>query len=138
MEDLRPAPQRVRRTTKDQRVRVRRSIETFGRVRPVLIRCSGEIVDGPIVVDALRELGTKTVPRLVIDHLPIPGIRLLAIALNRIRETGEWDDENPRVGFVELEELEVDLTLTGFEMPEIDFHLGNFLFRRTDLTHWTI
>ncbi|MEZ5731760.1 MAG: ParB N-terminal domain-containing protein [Paracoccaceae bacterium] len=132
IEDLTPAPRRVRRATREQRERIKRSIAAFGCVRPVLIRSSGAIIDGHIIVEAVRELGAKVVPCIVIDHLTEIEIRQLATTLNRTQETGAWDDTALVVEFEELVALEVDLEVTGFEVAEIDFHLGHFALTETE------
>lgn len=126
IKELKRAPRRVRRATREQLERIKRSIETFGCVRPVLIRSSGAIIDGHIIVEALRELGATVVPCIVIDHLSETEIRQLAITLNRTQETGAWDEGALAIEFEELLALEVDLEVTGFEVAEIDFRLGHF------------
>ena len=126
IEQLKSASRRIRRATKKQTESVRRSIQTFGCVRAVLIRSNRDIIDGHIVVEALRDLGVKVVPCIIIDHLSDTAIRQLAITLNRTQETGDWDDDNLKIEFEELLALEVDLEVTGFEIPEIDFRLGHF------------
>ena len=123
---LKPAARRIRQATKKQVERVKRSIRTFGCVRAVLIRSNYDIIDGHIVIEALRDLGVKMVPCIIIDHLSETKIRELAITLNRTQETGDWDDDNLKIEFEELLALEVDLEVTGFEIPEIDFRLGHF------------
>lgn len=126
IDELKLAPRRIRRATREQRERVKRSIEAFGCVRTVLIRGSHTIIDGHVIVEALRELGAKVVPCIVIDHLSDTEIRQLAITLNRTQETGAWDEGALAIEFEELLALEVDLEITGFEIAEIDFHLGHF------------
>jgi DNA modification methylase len=46
--------------------------------------------------------------------------RLLSIALNRLQERGEWDEQALRLEYQYLLEFNVDLTVTGFEISEID------------------
>jgi DNA modification methylase len=117
---LRPAPRRVRRANKAQVVRIRRSIERFGMVKPILITRDGEIVDGHERLEALRQVGAERVPCLRVDHLNELEIRQLRIALNKIGETGSWDIEALKLEFEDLVEFDADLEITGFEMGEID------------------
>ncbi len=126
IDQLKTAPRRIRRLTKKQVESIKRSIQTFGCVRAVLIRSNFDIIDGHIVIEALRALGVKMVPCIIIDHLSETAIRQLAITLNRTQETGDWDDDNLKIEFEELLALEVDLEVTGFDIPEIDFRLGHF------------
>lgn len=136
LDELKNASRQVRRATREQRKRVKRSIEAFGCVRPILVNGSMAIIDGHVVVEALRELGAKVVPCIVVDHLSDREIRRLAITLNKTQETGAWDEGVLAIEFEELLALDVDLAVTGFEIAEIDFHLGHFSITdaETDLT----
>jgi hypothetical protein len=49
--------------------------------------------------------------------------RLLSITLNRLGETGQWDEEALRIEFAELIDLGEDVVVSGFEEAEIDFLL---------------
>lgn len=120
LEDVNAAPRQVRRAEKRQIERVRRSIEFFGSSKPILITRDGEIIDGHIILEALRQLGVERVPCLIVDHLEEQEIRQLRIALNKIGETGAWDIEALKLEFEDLLEFDVDLEITGFEMGEID------------------
>jgi DNA modification methylase len=117
---LRPAQRRVRRTQKAQVARIRRSIERFGAVKPILIAGDNEIIDGHDVLEALRQTGAERVPCLRVDHLGDLEIRQLRIALNKIAETGSWDFDALKLEFEELLDFDVDLEITGFEIGEID------------------
>lgn len=75
---------------------------------------------GHVVWEAARRLGLETIPAVRIGHLNQVERRALAIALNRIGETGEWDVEALKVEFDELIELEVDVIATGFDLAEVD------------------
>jgi DNA modification methylase len=117
---LRPAPRRVRRANKTQIARIRRSIERFGMVKPILITRDGEIVDGHELLEALRQIGVERVPCLRVDHLSELETRQLRLALNKIAETGSWDFDALKLEFEDLLNLDVDLEITGFEIGEID------------------
>ena len=132
IDKLIPAARRVRRASKQQIERLKLSISAFACVQPALIRSSFEIIDGHIVVEALRQLGSPLVPCIVVEHLSDTEIRQLVLTLNRTQETGSWDDDALSIEFEELLTLEVDLEVTGFEIPEIDFHLGNFSIEEND------
>lgn len=114
------SPQSVRKTSKHQLARVVRSMRRFGVQHPILISADYEIIDGQTRVGAARKLGLKEIPCVVVDDLSEDEIRLLSIALNRIQERGEWDDQALKLEFAHLLEFEPDLTVTGFEAPEID------------------
>jgi len=117
---LRPADRRVRRGDASQIAKVELSLRQFGVCSPILIDGDDRIVHGHVVWEAARRLGLEKLPVVRIGHLNHAERRALAIALNRLGETGEWDVEALKVEFDELIELEVDVIATGFELAEVD------------------
>ncbi|KLE32299.1 hypothetical protein AAW01_11235 [Aurantiacibacter gangjinensis] len=114
----------IRKKDAKQIARIANSIKTFGQVYPVLLNKVGAIVDGHLVVEAARDLGLEKVYCVRLEHLDEDEARLLSIALNRIQECGEWDVEGLAFELAELELLDLDLTVTGFEIPELDAIIG--------------
>lgn len=119
LKELQTSVRQVRKTTTGQIERAVRSIKEFGFVSPVTIR-DNSIVDGHIRVEAARLLGITKVPCIDISHLSENKARLLAISLNRLGETGEWDLPELKLELNELELAGFDLALTGFSPPELD------------------
>ncbi len=117
---LKGLSKRVRRSEKDQVERVARSIAKLKQSAPVLVDQSGEIINGHLVVEALRSLGETEVWCAVIDHLDEDERALLHVALNRIGETGNWDLEGLSELLVEFNDIGFDLATTGFSLPELD------------------
>lgn len=111
---------RVRRSERDQVKRVAANISRFKQAAPILIDRSGEIINGHIVVQALKLLGAKEVLCAVIDHLDEDERAFLHVALNRIGECGDWDLDALGPLLIEFEELGFDLGTTGFSLPELD------------------
>jgi ParB-like chromosome segregation protein Spo0J len=70
-----------------------RSIEKFGVCQPVLISKDRTIVHGHGVVEAARAAGLTQIPVVFVEHLSPTEQRLLLITLNRLGETGQWDEE---------------------------------------------
>jgi ParB-like chromosome segregation protein Spo0J len=70
-----------------------RSIEKFGVCQPVLISKDRTIVHGHGVVEAARAAGLTQIPVVFVEHLSPTEQRLLSITLNRLGETGQWDEE---------------------------------------------
>ncbi|NOD36627.1 MULTISPECIES: DNA methyltransferase [unclassified Ruegeria] len=110
----------VRKPSKSQVAQVARSIRSLGFRDPPLVGVDGEIIDGETRVEAARAVGLKEIPCIVVGDLSEQKIRLLRIALNRIQERGEWNEAALKLEMVYLLEFEPDLTVTGFEAPEID------------------
>lgn len=118
--ELKPAGRRVRKLNNKQIARQIRSIKTYGFVLPILIDSTGKIIDGHSRVEAAKQMGLKQVPCIRINHLSKEEVRALRIALNKIQETGSWDEGALKLEFEYLLEFGVDLTVTGFEPVEID------------------
>jgi DNA modification methylase len=116
---LRPWPQNPRLMPEAEMHKLVRSIETFGLIEPLVVRRSDHLViGGHQRLDAAKALGMKKVPVVYVE-LSDAEARALNLALNRIQ--GEWD--LPKLGELldELRELpDFDVTLSGFDGPEID------------------
>jgi len=123
IDELLQAPRRVRRAEAPQVARIRASIEKFGVCQPVLISKDRTIVHGHGVVEAARATGLTEIPVIFVEHLSPTEQRLLSITLNRLGETGRWDEEALRIEFAELIDLGEDVVASGFETAEIDFLL---------------
>lgn len=65
-------------------------------------------------------MGATVVPCIVVDDLPDAEVRRLSLSLNKLQETGEWDQEALRLEINELIEIDGEIEFPGFEMPEIE------------------
>ncbi len=120
---LRQPRRRVRKSDKLQVARVIDSIRQFGVVSPVLIDGDLGIVHGHVVVEAARALGIEALPCCQVQHLTEAEIRKLAIALNRLGETGQWEMAGLRVEVGDLALLDEPLIIPGFDAAELDLLL---------------
>jgi ParB-like nuclease domain len=102
IDELGQAPRRVRRAEAPQVARIRASIEKFGVCQPILISKDRTIVHGHGVLEAARTAGLTEIPVIFVEHLSPTEQRLLSITLNRLGETGQWDEEALRIEFAEL------------------------------------
>ncbi|KUJ76916.1 hypothetical protein AVO45_10525 [Ruegeria marisrubri] len=118
--NLKSAKHPVRKLPTRQIARVEASMRENGFVVPVLLGKDDEILDGHIRIEAARRLGLKSAPCIRIDHLDSRAQRALRIALNKIQETGEWDERALRFELAYQLEFGTELTVLGFEAPEID------------------
>ena len=102
------------------------SITQFGFNNPILVDRDNTIVAGQGRVEAARLLGIETVPTIPLEDLTEAEIRAYVIADNRLAELAGWNRELLAIelqGLIELE-LDFDVTVTGFEMAEIDILIG--------------
>jgi hypothetical protein len=122
---LKPRLKNPRTHTPRQIKQIAASITEFGFINPVLIDSSDGIVAGHARVEAAISIGMTDVPTVRVDHLSPTQIRAYVIADNRLAEKAGWD---PTLLALELQELSVqpnfDVTITGFEMGEIDLIIG--------------
>jgi DNA modification methylase len=122
---LKPRLKNPRTHTPQQIKQIAASIQEFGFINPVLIDSSDGIVAGHARVAAATSLGMTDVPTVRVDHLNPTQIRAYVIADNRLAEKAGWD---PKLLALELQELSVqpnfDVTVTGFEMAEIDLTIA--------------
>ena len=106
------------------------SIRQFGFVTPILIDAKGVIIAGHGRCEAAKMIGLPSVPVVVVEHLSDAEVRALRIADNKLPELSDWNREALQIEFAELMELSLEgsldfeLTVTGFEMPEIDLIIG--------------
>jgi hypothetical protein len=123
---LEPRATNPRTHSKRQIRRIADSIERFGFNDPVLIDREGGIVAGHGRVEAAKLLGLESVPTIRFEDLSEAEIRAYVIADNRLAELAGWDRGMLAIELQGLLELDLDfeVTLTGFETPEIDILIG--------------
>ena len=100
--------------------RIKNSIENFGYVEPVIINIVNTIIGGHQRVSVLKELGFEEINVIVIE-IDKTKEKALNIALNKI--TGEWDEDLLNDLLIELDDLDFDISLTGFDKIDYDFKL---------------
>jgi DNA modification methylase len=123
--DLSPNPRNVRKHSSQQILEIARSIERFGFNNPVLVDEHNRILAGHGRVEAARLLGLKNIPTLRIEHLTETEKRAFVIADNKLAEKAGWDQETLAIELQELIDLNFEVELTGFEIPEIELLLDS-------------
>lgn len=121
VEKLNPAKYNPRKDLKPgdpEYEKLKRSIETFGYVEPVIWnKKTGNIVGGHQRFKVLKHEGAKEIECVVID-IDSDEEKALNIALNKV--SGEWD--MPKLADIldELDKSMFDISLTGFDAAEIE------------------
>lgn len=109
------------RTHSDEQVaQIAASIKEFGFTNPVLIDGDGGIIAGHGRVMAARKLNLDEVPCIVLDHLSEAQKKAYIIADNQLPLNAGWDLDMLRVEIENLQEMDFDLDLLGFDDDVID------------------
>jgi ParB-like chromosome segregation protein Spo0J len=108
------------RTHSDRQVsQIVESIKEFGFTNPVLIDKNNGIIAGHGRVMAAQKIGMDEVPTIELSKLTETQKRAYILADNQLALNAGWDDELLRQELEDLEKLDFDISLLGFD-PEID------------------
>ena len=120
--DLNPYKNNARTHSDKQISQIAASIKQFGFNNPVLIDKDDVIIAGHGRVLAAKELSLETVPTIRLEHLSEAEKRAYIIADNRLAEKAGWDQDTLAIELQNLTQIELDfdVSITGFELPEID------------------
>ena len=115
----------ARTHSKPQIRQIADSIAAFGFTNPILIDDDNTVVAGHGRLLAAQLLGMEQVPTIRLETLTEAQIRAYVLADNKLAEKAGWDES---ILAIELQhlltvDLGFDVTVTGFEVPEIDLIL---------------
>ena len=96
---------------------VKRSIQEFGYLVPIVIDKNNEIVAGHTRYKALKQLGIQEVPCVVADELTEDQIKAFRIADNSVSDVAQWDIAKLAV---EMQDISLDLGEFGLDLGSID------------------
>jgi DNA modification methylase len=124
--ELKPRSSNPRLHSKKQLAQIANAIRRFGFTNPVLIDDSNGVIAGHGRLEAAKLIGLSEVPTVRLSDLSQAEIRAYVIADNKLAESAGWDRTLLGLELRYLAELEIDLdvTITGFEVPEIDILIG--------------
>ena len=118
IEELKPAEYNPRLDLKPgdkEFEKIRKSIEEFGYVDPVIINKDGTIIGGHQRYKVLKDMGYTEIQCIVID-VDKDKEKALNIALNKI--SGDWDKDKLKVLLTELQGIGL-AEITGFDIAEL-------------------
>jgi DNA modification methylase len=123
--ELKPYERNARKHSKKQVAQIAESIQRFGFNNPVLMDGDNVIIAGHGRVQAALRLGLDKVPTLQVTHLTDAQKRAYILADNRLAEKAGWDEDILAIElqFLVEAEVEFDVTVTGFDMGEVDLLL---------------
>ena len=119
---LAPWARNARTHSKKQIRQIAASIRQFGFTNPVLIDEAGTILAGYGRVAAAELLGMSEVPCLRIDHMSEDQKRAYVLADNQLALNAGWDEDllAAELGALLSADLDFDVGITGFSIPELD------------------
>jgi DNA modification methylase len=124
------------RTHSDKQIeQIARSIQRFGFTNPIIADDEDNLVAGEGRLKAAKRLGFSEVPAVRLANMTEAEIRAYVIADNKLAESAGWDRNLLALELQYLSDLgldELDVTITGFELPEIEVLIGELLGANND------
>ena len=112
------------RKNDEQVDRMASAIREFGFRIPIVAKSDGSVVDGHLRLKAAQKLGLKEVPVALADELTEAQVKAFRILANKSANWAEWDADLLKLELEDLQEMDFDLELTGFELPELEDIMG--------------
>ncbi|MGD9855846.1 MAG: DNA modification methylase [Planctomycetaceae bacterium] len=98
---------------------VARSIQEFGFRQPIVVDDEGVIIIGHTRFKAAKKLGLTEVPVHIARGLSSEKIKALRLADNKTAEIAEWNLELLPIELAELQGMDFDLGMLGFDQDEL-------------------
>ena len=119
LDKLVPYQNNARTHSPEQINKLRSSLREFGFINPVIIDRNYGIIAGHGRAIAAREEGINEVPCVFADHLTEAQKKAYIIADTRMALDAGWDEELLRIEIEELQGMDFDPLLTGFDEKEL-------------------
>ena len=135
IDDLIPYVNNTRTHSEEQINQIASSIKEFGFTNPVLIDEQGGLIAGHGRVMGAKKLGLKEVPTITLKGLTEAQKKAYIIADNKIALNAGWDEELLKIELQSLQEMDFDLSLTGFsdeELADFDLDIEDEIILDTD------
>jgi len=97
-----------------------KSIREFGFRQPIVVDNDGVIIVGHTRWKAAKKMGIEKVPVHVATDLSPEQIKAYRIADNKTNEIADWDYELLPIELSELQNMDFDLSLLGFDDSELE------------------
>ncbi|WP_339048050.1 DNA modification methylase [Candidatus Mesenet endosymbiont of Phosphuga atrata] len=113
------------------------AIAEFGFRIPIVAKSDGMVIDGHLRLKAARKLGLETVPVVFADNLNDAQTKAFRLLANQSANWAKWDNDLLALEFKDLEELNFDLKLTGFELDKVQKFFTDEDNEEEDFSHLT-
>ena len=125
LDRLIPYARNARTHSPAQVAKIAASIRQFGFTNPILVDGQQGILAGHGRLEAARSLKLPHVPVIVLDHLSEAERRAYILADNKLALDAGWDDDLLAAELREIQAMDFDLSLTGFDERELRKILGD-------------
>lgn len=119
IDELIPYIRNARTHSPEQVSQIAASIKEFGFLSPVVVSEDNTILCGHGRVAAAQKLGLKKIPCIKESHLTETQKRAYIIADNKLSLNAGWDNELLSIELSELQGVDFDLDLLGFDEKEL-------------------
>ena len=116
IEKLVPYENNARTHTEKQIEKVAKSIDAFGFLNPILIDSDYGIIAGHCRTLGAKKLGLTEVPCIFVEDLTEEQKRAYILADNKLALDAGWDYDKVDLELNELDNLDFDVSLTGFDL----------------------
>lgn len=118
----------ARTHSEEQVEKIAKSIEEFGFINPVLIDGEYGIIAGHGRILGAKKLGMKEVPCLFVEDLTEAQKKAYILADNKLALDAGWDDEILKQELKVLNDMNFDISLTGFDADDFKFDQDDIEF----------
>ncbi len=119
VKELIPYARNARTHSEEQVAQIAASIREFGFLSPIIISKDNTILCGHGRFYAAQKLGLEKVPCIKEEYLTETQKRAYILADNKLSLNAGWDNEMLAVELSELQDMDFDLGLTGFDEKEL-------------------
>ncbi|MGE0773781.1 MAG: site-specific DNA-methyltransferase [Sphingomonadaceae bacterium] len=120
-------PRNPRTHSPKQIAQIAASIAEFGFTSPILVDHNNMVIAGSARFAAAKDLGFQKLPVIRLEHLTPEQVKAYVITDNKLAANAGWDDDLLRAELEQLLvlDLDFDVTITGFDIPEMDALLSS-------------
>ena len=131
---LTPYSNNSRTHTNKQIKQIADSIEEFGFTNPILVDENDGVIAGHGRIEAAKMLNIEEVPTITLENLTDEQKAAYVIADNKLALNAGWDEDKLQLELLRLQELDFDISLTGFDLKELESVKEKFSIpRRTQI-----
>ena len=118
--ELIPYATNAREHSDEQITQIAESILEFGFTNPILVDEYNHVIAGHGRIKAAAMLEIDAVPCVVLDGLSAAQKQAYILADNKLAMNADWNMDLLKAEMVELQNLQFDLTVIGFDLDEIN------------------